>query len=96
MAKWADTPKIDERTWDEREARIADLEAILDLRNAASRSLCIAVHGREIEGKSIYDLIVDADQLRQRAMQMRAAQITSQKPATSPQHTHHTQPTDLT
>ena len=59
MAKWADTPKIDERTWDEREARIADLEAILDLRNAATRSLCIAVHGREIEGKSIYDLIQD-------------------------------------
>lgn len=59
MAKWADTPTINERAWNEREDRIADLEDTLALRDAATRSLCIAVHGREIDGKSIYALIHD-------------------------------------
>lgn len=38
---------------------IQQLRDVVDLRDAATRSLCIAVHGREIEGKSIYDLIYD-------------------------------------
>lgn len=59
MAKWSETPVIDARTWDAREARIEALADTLALRDAATRSLCIAVHGREIEGKSIYDLIQD-------------------------------------
>jgi hypothetical protein len=40
----------------------------LALRDAAVRPLCIAIHGHEIEGKTIYDLVFDADQLRNRAM----------------------------
>ena len=52
----------------ETKQRTKDLEDIMDLRNAAVRSLCIAIHGHEIEGKSIYDLVLDADKLRKRAM----------------------------
>ena len=63
MAKWSETTTINETTWDARERRISDLEDTLALRDAATRSLCIAVHGREIEGKSIYELIHDVARL---------------------------------
>lgn len=53
---------------DRRDAHIRVLQDMLALGDAAVRSLCIAIHGHEIEGKSLYDLIVDADQLRKRAM----------------------------
>ena len=53
---------------DRRDRRISDLQDTLALRDAAIRALCIAIHGCEIEGKTIYDLIWDADNLRKRAM----------------------------
>lgn len=73
VAKWENEGSIMlEPVLDELRAsldgRIRDLEDTLALRDAATRSLCIAIHGHDIEGKSIYDLILDADKLRQRTM----------------------------
>lgn len=48
---------------EEARARISDLERTLALRDAATESLCIALHGKVVPGKSIYDLIFDADRL---------------------------------
>lgn len=41
--------------------RIADLENTLSMRDAATEALCIALHGEAVSGKSIYDLVFDAD-----------------------------------
>lgn len=40
--------------------RIAALEDTLAMRDAATRSLCIAIHGTDDPSKSLYDLIFDA------------------------------------
>lgn len=46
------------------EARLQCLQDVMELRDAAVKSLCIAIHGKVIKKKTIYDLIIDAQQLR--------------------------------
>lgn len=52
---------------EELEARVSDLERTLSLRDAATESLCIAIHGEAVAGKSIYELIFDADRMARAA-----------------------------
>jgi len=63
------------RALDRRDARIRDLQDTLALRDAAVRALCIATHGCEIEGKTIYDLIHDVEHMRQRALSASQPQL---------------------
>jgi hypothetical protein len=59
---------------DVRDARIAELEDILDMRNAAIEALCIAVHGSPNPELSIYHLIVDVAAMKARVAEFIAAQ----------------------
>lgn len=65
MAKWRDTPVVNEASWNAREAKIEDLQAALDMRDAATHALYIALHGELVRGKTIYHLVYDAAVMRQ-------------------------------
>jgi hypothetical protein len=49
-----------------KDKRIKDLEDAIDLRDAAITSLCIAIHGEERPGTTIYQLASEAAELRKR------------------------------
>ncbi len=56
-----------------RDQRIKDLEDVLDLRDAATKALCIAIHGEARPEASIYSLTLDADAQRKRIASLERA-----------------------